>query len=48
MVLRLALAQAGAELDYERLMFEVRANLAYRDFCKIALGKVLDDKTLAR
>ena len=48
MVLRLLLLKHVRNWSYERLVLEVRANLAYRDFCRIGLGKVADDKTLAR
>lgn len=48
MVLRLLLLKHVRNWSYERLVLEVRANLAYRDFCRIGLGKVPDDKTLAR
>jgi IS5 family transposase len=34
--------------SYDILEREVRANLAYRDFCRIGLNKVPDAKTLAR
>jgi IS5 family transposase len=34
--------------SYDTLEREVRANLAYRDFCRIGLGKMPDAKMLAR
>ncbi len=48
MALRLLLLKHVRNWSYDRLECEVRANLAYRDFCRIGLGKVPDAKTLAR
>lgn len=48
MVLRLLLLKHVRNWSYDTLEREVRANLAYRDFCRIGLGKVPDAKTLAR
>jgi IS5 family transposase len=48
MVLRLLLLKHIRNWSYDTLEREVRANLAYRDFCRIGLGKVPDAKTLAR
>jgi IS5 family transposase len=48
MVLRLLLLKHVRNWSYDALEREVRANLAYRDFCRIGLGKVPDAKTLAR
>ena len=48
MALRLLLLKHVRNWSYETLEREVRANLAYRDFCRIGLGKVPDAKTLAR
>src|ERR1044072_3547983 len=47
-VLRLLLLKHVRNWSYDTLEREVRANLAYRDFCRIGLGKVPDAKTLAR
>lgn len=47
-VLRLLLLKHVRDWSYDTLEREVRANLAYRDFCRIGLGKVPDAKTLAR
>ena len=46
--LRLLLLKHVRNWSYDTLEREVRANLAYRDFCRIGLGKVPDAKTLAR
>src|SRR5688572_27216729 len=48
MALRLLLLKHVRNWSYDVLEREVRANLAYRDFCRIGLGKVPDAKTLAR
>lgn len=48
MALRLLLLKHVRNWSYDALEREVRANLAYRDFCRIGLGKVPDAKTLAR
>ena len=48
MALRLLLLKHVRNWSYDTLEREVRANLAYRDFCRIGLGKVPDVKTLAR
>jgi len=48
MVLRLLLLKHVRNWSYDTLEREVRANLAYRDFSRIGLGKVPDAKTLAR
>jgi transposase, IS5 family len=48
MALRLLLLKHVRNWSYDTLEREVRANLAYRDFCRIGLGKVPDAKTLAR
>lgn len=48
MVLRLLLLKHVRNWSYEVLEREVRANLAYRDFSRVGLGKVPDAKTLAR
>jgi IS5 family transposase len=47
-VLRLLLLKHVRNWSYDILEREVRANLAYRDFCRIGLNKVPDAKTLAR
>ena len=47
-VLRLMLLKHVRNWSYEVLEREVRANLAYRDFSRVGLGKVPDAKTLAR
>jgi IS5 family transposase len=47
-VLRLLLLKHVRNWSYDTLEREVRANLAYRDFCRIGLNKVPDAKTLAR
>ena len=47
-VLRLLLLKPVRRWSYETLEREVRANLVYRDFCRIGLGKAPDAKTLAR
>jgi len=47
-VLRLLLLKHVRNWGYDTLEREVRANLAYRDFCRIGLNKVPDAKTLAR
>jgi len=48
LVLRLLLLKHIRDWSYDILEREVRANLAYRDFTRIGLGKVPDAKTLAR
>jgi IS5 family transposase len=48
MALRLLLLKHVRNWSYDILEREVRTNLAYRDFCRIGLGKVPDAKTLAR
>lgn len=48
LVLRLLLLKHVRNWSYEVLEREVRANLAYRDFSRVGLGKVPDAKTLAR
>jgi IS5 family transposase len=48
MVLRLLLLKHVRNWSFDTLEHEVRANLAYRDFTRIGLGKVSDAKTLAR
>jgi IS5 family transposase len=48
MALRLLLLKHVRDWSYDTLEREVRTNLAYRDFCRIGLGKVPDAKTLAR
>ncbi len=48
MVLRLLLLKHVRNWSYDVLEREVRANLVYRDFTRIGLGKVPDAKTLAR
>lgn len=48
MALRLLLLKHVRNWSYDTLEREVRANLAYRDFCRIGLGKAPDAKTLAR
>jgi IS5 family transposase len=47
-VLRLLLLKHVRNWSYDVLEREVRANLVYRDFTRIGLGKVPDAKTLAR
>jgi IS5 family transposase len=47
-VLRLLLLKHVRNWSYEILEREVRANLAYRDFCRLGMEKVPDAKTLAR
>jgi transposase, IS5 family len=47
-VLRLLLLKHVRRWSYDTLEREVRANLVYRDFCRIGLGKAPDAKTLAR
>jgi IS5 family transposase len=46
--LRLLLLKHVRNWSYDTLEREVRANLVYRDFCRIGLGKAPDAKTLAR
>lgn len=46
--LRVLLLKHVRNWSYDVLEREVRANLAYRDFARIGLGKVPDAKTLAR
>src|SRR3954454_25054548 len=48
MVLRLLLLKHVRNWSFDTLEREVRANLVYRDFTRIGLGKVPDAKTLAR
>ena len=48
MVLRLLLLKHVRNWSFDTLEREVRANLVYRDFARIGLGKVPDAKTLAR
>ena len=48
LVLRLLLLKHIRNWSYDILEREVRANVAYRDFTRIGLGKVPDAKTLAR
>src|SRR5688572_28493493 len=48
MALRLLLLKHVRNWSYDVLEREVRANLAYRDFCRIGLGKEPEAKTLAR
>lgn len=47
-VLRLLLLKHVRNWSYDVLEREVRANLVYRDFARLGLGKVPDAKTLAR
>jgi IS5 family transposase len=47
-VLRLLLLKHVRNWSFDTLEREVRANLAYRDFCRLGLNKVPDAKTLAR
>jgi IS5 family transposase len=47
-VLRLLLLKHVRNWSYDVVEREVRANLVYRDFTRIGLGKVPDAKTLAR
>jgi transposase, IS5 family len=47
-VLRMLLLKHVRNWSYDTLEREVRANLAYRDFCRIGLDKVPDAKTMAR
>jgi IS5 family transposase len=47
-VLRLLLLKHVRNWSFDTLEREVRANLAYRDFCRLGLDKVPDAKTLAR
>jgi IS5 family transposase len=46
--LRMLLLKHVRNWSFDVLEREVRANLAYRDFCRIGLDKVPDAKTLAR
>jgi IS5 family transposase len=48
MVLRLLLLKHVRNWSFATLEREVRANLVYRDFTRIGMGKVPDAKTLAR
>ncbi len=48
MVLRLLLLKHLRNWSFDTLEREVRANLVYRDFTRIGMGKVPDAKTLAR
>jgi IS5 family transposase len=48
MVLRLLLLKHVRNWSFDTLEREVRANLVYRDFARIGMGKVPDAKTLAR
>jgi transposase, IS5 family len=48
MVLRLLLLKHVRNWSFDKLEREVRANLVYRDFTRIGMGKVPDAKTLAR
>jgi IS5 family transposase len=48
MVLRLLLLKHVRNWSFDTLEREVRANLVYRDFTRIGMGKVPDAKTLAR
>ena len=48
MVLRLLLLKHVRNWGFDTLEREVRANLVYRDFTRIGMGKVPDAKTLAR
>jgi len=47
-VLRLLTLKHIRNWSYERLEYEVRANLVYRDFTRVGAGKVPDAKTMAR
>jgi IS5 family transposase len=47
-VLRLLVLKHIRDWSYEQLEWEVTGNLAYRHFCRIALGKVPDAKTMVR
>jgi len=47
-VLRLLLLKHVRNWSYDTLEREVRANLVYRDFCRLGMEKVPDAKTLAR
>jgi IS5 family transposase len=47
-VLRLLLLKHVRNWSFDTLEREVRANLVYRDFCRLGLNKVPDAKTLAR
>jgi IS5 family transposase len=47
-VLRLLLLKHVRNWSFDTLEREVRANLVYRDFTRIGMGKVPDAKTLAR
>lgn len=48
MVLRLLLLKHVRNWSFDTLEREVRANLVYRDFTRIGMGRVPDAKTLAR
>ena len=48
MVLRLLLLKHVRNWSFDTLEREVRANLVYRDFTRVGMGKVPDAKTLAR
>jgi IS5 family transposase len=48
MVLRLLLLKHVRNWSFDTLEREVRANLVYRDFTRMGMGKVPDAKTLAR
>jgi len=48
MVMRLLLLKHVRNWSFDTLEREVRANLVYRDFTRIGMGKVPDAKTLAR
>lgn len=47
-VLRLLVLKHVRNWSYEVLVREVRANVVYRDFCRIGFDVVPDDKTLGR
>jgi len=47
-VLRLLTLKHIRNWSYERLEYEVRANLVYRDFTRVGAGKVPDAKTMGR
>jgi IS5 family transposase len=47
-VLRLLVLKHIRNWSYERLEYEVRANLVYRDFTRVGAGKVPDAKTMGR
>ena len=47
-VVRLLVLKHVRNWSYEVLVREVRANVVYRDFCRIGFGAVPDDKTLGR